>query len=186
MESSLTSYSKLACAATLSLLLCACTSLQQANHSSAADATQAGNNLTASDDAKVFAPNQEITTKSSIEKNHLAVSYNLQVIPGKQEQLIRLSLIFRNHQKAYRHIWPHVTLHDAQGQAIKHYSMQQFIKMSARTQWADMYWLKRSYRIPPDGIAIGELVYHCKQINFPMKLEVKIGKESFSFTAEQQ
>jgi hypothetical protein len=186
MESTLTSCSKLACATALSLLLCACASLQQAGRPSAADTTRAGSNLAASDDAKVFAPNQEIATKSSIEKNHLAVSYNLQVIPGKQEQLIRISLIFRNHQKAYRHIWPHITLHDARGQAIKHYSMQQFVKMSARSQWANMYWLKRSYRIPPDGIAIGELVYHCQQINFPMKLEVRIGKESFSFTAEQQ
>lgn len=170
------------------LLLCACTGMpptgQAANAPNAAKAQTARSAQLPADDAKTFTLHEEITPASSLEKNKLSVSYTLRPIAGDNEQLLRLTLIFRSSQDAYRHIHPHVTLVDAKGNAVRHYSMKQFVRMPSRSTWADMYWLKPGYRIPPRGIVIGELVYHCKQANFPMKLAVRIDKDSFDFTAD--
>lgn len=146
--------------------------------------------------AKIIPARQEITPASSIEKNGLAVSYSLKPIPGKYEELLRLTLIFKNQADKGRHIWPHITLVDAKGKRIPAYSLKTLRRITERntasgqpdqtsSQWADMFWIKRSYRIPPHGIAIGELVYHGKQFSFPLKLSVRIYKDYYRFTAEQ-
>lgn len=171
------------------LLLCACAGTLPSSGvanapKSAAQAQAARTSKTPSDDAKTFALSEEITPASSLEKNQLSVSYTLRPIPGGNEQLLRLTLIFRSSRDTYRHIHPHVTLVDAKGNAIRHYSMKEFVSMPSRSKWADMYWLKPSFRIPPNGLVIGDLVYHCKQANFPMKLSLRIDKDSFDFTAD--
>lgn len=153
------------------------------------------------DRAKVIPARQEITPSSSIEKRKLSISYSLKTIHGKHEELVRLTLIFKNLADKSRHIWPHITLIDARGKTVKAYSLKTFLRISSRRetgrntdsqhagqtsdQWTDMYWIKRSYQIPPHGIAIGELIYHGKKLNFPMKLTVRIYKDYYRFTAKQ-
>ena len=150
--------------------------------------------------AKIIPARQEITVASSIEKNNLSISYSLKPIQGKHEELLRLTLIFKNQSDKSRRIWPHVYLLDAQDKAVKSYSLQTLRRVLSGGakpaapkdgashmpgEWTDMYWLKKRYQIPPHGIAIGELVYHGKQFNFPLKLTVRIYKDFYKFTAEQ-
>jgi len=143
--------------------------------------------------AKIIPARQEITPASSIVKHDLSVSYSLKTIHGKHEKLLRLTLIFKNQADRSRHIWPHIILKDANGKRVYSYSLKTLRRITSRSgsvkedsdQWADMYWIKSNYRIPPHGIAIGELVYHAKELHFPMKLSIRIYKDYYRFTAEQ-
>lgn len=185
---------RLMVAVTLVSLLGACSLIPQKSTSgtSASSSAQTTNGPTTV--AKIIPPRQEITPASSIEKNGLSVSYSLKTIPGKHEQLLRLTLIFKNQANRNRHIWPHIILKDAKGKRVYSYSLKTLRRITRRSgsdkqdadQWADMFWIKSNYRIPPHGIAIGELVYHSKQLHFPMKLTIRIYKDYYRFTAEQQ
>lgn len=144
--------------------------------------------IPAAEVAEIFPAAQEITPVGSVNKDQLSISYNLQPIQGKHEKLLRLTLIFKNLADKNRHIWPHVYLRDARGKAVRAYTLKTLLHVlshPAASEWADMYWLKRSYRIPSHGIAIGELVYHGRQFSFPMKLSVRIDKTYYRFTAAQ-
>ena len=179
----------------LVLLLDAC-SLMPKNSvfGTSGNSTQGTNGATTV--AKIIPEHQEITPASSIEKHRLSVSYSLKTIQGKYEKLLRLTLIFKNQADKGRHIWPHITLIDARGKPVRSYSLKTLRRITSdkadprdaeqkSEQWADMFWIKRDYRIPPHGIAIGELVYHDKQFHFPMQLTVRIYKDYYHFTAEQ-
>jgi hypothetical protein len=186
---------RLLMAAILASLLGACSMIPKnsASGTDAASSAQSANGVTTVD--KIIPAHQEITPASSIEKSGLSVSYSLKPIHGNHEQLLRLTLIFKNQTNKGRRIWPHITLVDAQGHAVPSYSLKTLRRITshkngsgnteqASDQWADMYWIKSSYRIPPNGIAIGELVYHSKQLHFPMQLTVRIYKDKYHFTAE--
>jgi|GEM_PF-5647675 len=186
---------RLLMAFTLVLLLDAC-SLIPKNFASGTSSSSTQTTNGATTVAKIIPAHQEITPASSIEKRHLSVSYSLKTIQGKYEKLLRLTLIFKNQADKGRHIWPHITLVDAKGRRVRSYSLKTLRRITSRKsgshdaeqaseQWADMFWIKRSYRIPPHGIAIGELVYHGKRLHFPMKLTVRIYKDYYRFTAEQ-
>jgi len=160
---------------------------------------------------KEFNDRHEITPAQSIEKDGLLVSYSLLAIPNKEGILIRLSLVFRNLQDRSMIVRPKVLLLDASGKKISAYTRTGFIKFSSRlagkvsadvtrslikndsngknfagsrAKWANTYWLKHSYKIPSQGIAIGELVYHCTNLIFPMKLTVNSNKQEFVFTPD--
>lgn len=156
-----------------------------------------------------FNDHHEIIPAQSIEKGGLLVSYSMRAAHDKQGYLIRLSLIFRNLQDKKTIVRPKISLLDASGKKILVYSKTRFIRISSRlagkdsatatnslfrndgnrkisekwlVKWADMYWLKHSYRIPSQGIAIGELVYHSPQLNLPIKLTVDSNRQQFVFT----
>ena len=156
-----------------------------------------------------FNEHHEITPTQSIEKEGLLISYSLLAIPEKTGYLVRLSLVFRNLQDRSRIVRPKISLLDASGKKISAYTKAGFIKFSSRLpgktadkvtkslikndsngksfaksriEWANTYWLKQTYKMPAQGIAIGELVYHCTQLNLPMKLTVNSNKQEFVFT----
>lgn len=160
---------------------------------------------------KEFNAHQEIKPIQSIEKDGLLISYSMLAMPNKKGTLIRLSLVFRNLQDRSRIVRPKILLLDASGKMIRAYTKKGFIKISpglagqasdnvtnplikndsngkisakSRIKWANTYWLRRSYKIPAQGIAIGELVYHCTQLNLPMKLTVNSNKQEFVFTTQ--
>lgn len=154
----------------------------------------------------IFDEQQEIMPAQSIEKGGVLVSYSLQTVPSKVGDLQRLALIFRNKQGHAITIEPEVFLTNAKGRKIKHYSKRGFLKASSylavkstssdgkalvkidkssineRKDWINTYWLKSSYRIPAQGIAIGELVYYCDHCRLPLKLLVRLGKQEYAFT----
>lgn len=160
---------------------------------------------------KEFNEHHEITPTQSIEKEGLLISYSLLAIPDKESFLIRISLVFRNLQDRSRIVRPKISLLDASGKKISAYTKAGFIKLSSRLpgkvaekvtkslvkndshgksfarsriEWANTYWLKQTYKLPPQGIAIGELVFHCSQLNLPMKLTVNSNKQEFVFTTQ--
>lgn len=155
-----------------------------------------------------FNRKQEITPAQSIQQDGMQVSYSMLTLPGRHGNLVRLSLVFRNQQAQAKDFPLQVYLWDAKGRRIKHYSKRGFIYAStskaarqagndpdsliqmdgdsqhsaqALTDWANSYWLKSHYRIPPHGIAIGELVYLFPHIYLPLKLQVIVDKQKFEF-----
>ena len=166
------------------------------SHATGDTGTDTGNkndNEALSAEARIIPPSQEITPVSSIQKSNLSISYSLKPIQGKYEKLLRLTVIIKNLSGRSRHIWPHVYLADSRGKAVDAYSLRTFQRILSRAathhtkgglkpgEWADMYWLKSSYRLPPHGIVIGERVYHGKKFHFPVKLTVRIYKTYFKF-----
>jgi hypothetical protein len=137
----------------------------------------------------VFKDKQVIAPHQSIEQDNLQVSYNM-----KDKSVS---------------IRPRVTLLNDKGHQVEAYTKTGFLKFSARvrgsatanvtnpliktpaaanqspaqerTDWANSYWLKERFGISAQGIEIGGLAYHCSDLNLPMKLIVKSGKQEFVF-----
>lgn len=147
----------------------------------------------------------------SNEIDGLLVRYSLLVIPDQKGYLLRLSLVFRNLQHRTMIIRPKVLLLDASKKQISAYSKDAFIRIASssageapdivskiilgtdrdeyisaksRIDFADTFWLKPRYRIPPRGIAIGVLVYHGTDLKLPLRLTVHTYKRKFTFTAK--
>jgi hypothetical protein len=53
--------------------------------------------------------------------------------------------------------------------------------VNERINWANSYWLKDKFTIPPNGIEIGELIYHSNSLNYPMKLTINPAGEDYVF-----
>lgn len=153
----------------------------------------------------------EIKPAGSIQKAGLLVSYSMLVIPDRKSYLLRLSLVFRNLEHRTMIVRPKIRLLDASKKTISAYNKDGFVRIStkevkkapdvfsrtilgrdrneyisaqSRIDWADAYWLKSRYRIPPHGIAIGVLIYHGADLNQPVRLTVHSGKRSFIFYAK--
>jgi hypothetical protein len=144
-----------------------------------------GNATTLSEDS-ILSASQEITPASSAEKHRLSISYSLEKVHGKHEDMLKLTLIFRNFDKRYRQVRPHIFLMDAEGGTVRAYTLKEFASMlpkSATAQLDEMNWIKSSYKIPPQGIAMGQLVYHGKKFSYPLKLTIRVNKDNFEFTA---
>ncbi|HUW76601.1 MAG TPA: hypothetical protein VMV70_07945 [Gallionella sp.] len=147
----------------------------------------------------------------SNEIDGLLVKYSLLVIPDQKGYLLRLSLVFRNLQHRTMIIRPKVLLLDASKKQISAYSKDAFIRIASTTagkapdivsktilgtdrdeyisaksriDFADTFWLKHRYRIPPRGIAIGVLVYHGTDLKLPLRLTVHTYRRKFTFTAK--
>jgi hypothetical protein len=154
----------------------------------------------------------EIAPMQSIEKDGLLISYSMRVIPDKECNMIRLTLVLRNMQVQDRTISPQVSLTDISGKTIEAYTRAEFGKLSAqlagkspgsainhlkversvkeaselRSRLENVNWLKSSYRIPARGIAIGELVYRCSQFKAPLILVVNSNRELFVFPTQSK
>jgi hypothetical protein len=144
-------------------------------------------NHAAVSEENIFSASQEITPVSSIEKDRLSISYSLERAHGRHEELLKLTLIFRNFDNRGRKVRPHILLKDADGKVVRAYTLKEFasrLPKSARNQLDDMNWIKSSYRIPPQGIAMGQLVYHGKKFSYPLRLTIRVNKDNFEFTAK--
>ncbi|MGA7594408.1 MAG: hypothetical protein WCA64_04350 [Gallionella sp.] len=153
----------------------------------------------------------EIKPAGSIQKSGLRVSYSLLVIPDRKSYLLRLSLVFRNLEHRDMIVRPKILLLDASKKALSAYDKDGFVRIStkeatkvpdiysktilgrdsneyisaqSRIDWADAYWLKSRYLIPPHGIAIGVLIFHGTVLNPPVKLTVHSGKRRFIFSTK--
>jgi len=157
----------------------------------------------------VFKDKQVIAPHQSIEQDNLQVSYNMKAVRSEGGYLVQLSLVFRNLKDKSVSIRPRVTLLNDKGHQVEAYTKTGFLKFSARvrgsatanvtnpliktpaaanqspaqerTDWANSYWLKERFGISAQGIEIGGLAYHCSDLNLPMKLIVKSGKQEFVF-----
>ncbi len=132
-----------------------------------------------------------VTLAGSVEKHQLSISYSIATIHGTPEDLLRVTLLFRNLDDQAKPIRPRVALIDAAGDPLRAYSASEFRRVVSRAgkaqaaQLANVSWLKTAYRIPPGGIVLGELVYHAKEFRFPLKLTVTERGDRFEFTAEE-
>jgi hypothetical protein len=152
-------------------------------------------------ESTAFKNQQVMTPNESIEKNKLLVSYSMKVIPDVKGHLVQISMIFRNMKDQNTNIKPKIALLDANGNPIKAYSKKGFLKLTAqmtassgtqnnvnlgsaeeRIKWAHSYWLKDHFTLPPRGMEIGELIYHCERLNYPMKLTVNSAGQAYIFT----
>lgn len=156
----------------------------------------------------VFKDKQVIAPHQSIEKDHLQISYNMKAVRSEGGYLVQLSLIFRNMEKDKSvYVSPRVTLLNDKALPVRGFSKSSFLKYAAhvkgsaavtstlikdeatgahsttreRVEWANSYWLKKQFKIPAQGIEIGDLVYHCADLNLPIKLIVKSGGNEFLF-----
>lgn len=187
--------------AACSMLLCACATKPHLD----AQALPAAKPASAPDSAGPaasggFQSQQVMTPQDNIEKDKLLISYSIKAIPSGTDYLIKVSMVFRNLKDRSVSLKPAITLTDGSGNRIEAYTKKGFlIHMSVlaadksakdvageRTKWANAYWLKSKFTIPPNGIEVGELVFHSARIdNLPMKLTVNSAKQEFAFTISQ-
>ena len=144
-----------------------------------------------------FHKQRMMTPQDSIEKNKLFVSYSMKVIPEKTGHLIQVSMVFRNMKDKATRLQPKISLTDHKGRVIQPYTKHEFLKLTSRMNasagtnsrntvnerisWANSYWLKNKFTLPPNGIEIGELMYHSSSLNFPMKLTINSAGENYVF-----
>lgn len=182
------------------LLLCSCASKPHIGEpaQTAANSTSGQDNSNSRPVADSnFKSQQVITPQDNIEKDKLLISYSIKAIPTDTDYLIKVSMVFRNLKDRSVNLRPTITLSDGHGSPIEAYSKKGFlIHMSVltadksakgvageRIKWANAYWLKSRFTIPPNGIETGELVFHSSDINnLPMKLTVSSAKQEFVFT----
>ncbi|MFA6970147.1 MAG: hypothetical protein WC208_01985 [Gallionella sp.] len=193
---------KLILAAALISLLGACASKSPANVSAQSNQTpsvdlQKDNSSGNAGENSAFKSQQVMTPHDSIEKDKLLVSYNMKVVPAETGYLIQISMVFTNMKDRSVSIKPKITLTDSKGSRIEAYTKTGFLKLVSRktgkastnagsssdekTKWANSYWLKNSFSIPAHGIEIGELIYHCSNVNPPMKLTVNSAGQNYVF-----
>ncbi len=125
---------------------------------------------------------QEITLASTIERHHLSISYSLASVRRDREDLLRLTLLFRNLADADRAVSLHIAVTDAQGRPLRALTPQ---STGIVSQMQDVQWLRSSFDIPAQGIEMGEQVYRAKDLSFPLNISIRIGKDRFEFTANK-
>lgn len=160
--------------------------------------------------AKVPSLSFKLDPSQSITIDQLKVSYSMIAVPDEDGYFIRLSLVFTNLSDQRLGLDPVVTLRDARESVVKAYSKRAFLRLTARrkesanhdvidslisnnnngrnsardrSEWAEAYWLKPWLRIPPQGIALGGLVFHADKLILPMKLSVSVAGQNYVFAA---
>lgn len=149
-----------------------------------------------------FKKQQVITLHESIEKNELLVSYSLETAARSQGYFIKISMAFKSNKNQSMNIKPQITLRDSKGLKIAAYNKKSFLALekqgkpngksidtssekhsaaSEKIEWANSFWLRDKFQLPPQGIEVGELIYHCASLNFPMKLTVKSAGQDYIF-----
>ncbi|MFA6203391.1 MAG: hypothetical protein WC710_09440 [Gallionella sp.] len=187
---------------TMTMLLSACATkpaslpqTQQVAHTTPEQPSEASAQQSAAQSA--FQKQRMMTPQDSIEKNKLFVSYSMKFITEKTGHLIQVSMVFRNMKDKAVRIQPKIRLTDHKGRVIQPYTKNGFLKLTARMNasagttsrntvnerisWANSYWLKNKFTIPPNGIEIGELMYHSNSLNFPLKLTINSAGENYVF-----
>lgn len=196
---------KLAVAATLISLLCACATKPAPEKSvRAPSAVPSENNPVSKNvESTAFKSQQLLKPNEIIEKDKLRVSYSMKVIPDETGYLVQISMVFRNKKDQSVNLSPKITLSDSKEAVLRAYSKKSFLKFASRKtgaaaskdngltvnrsaaedkiKWANSYWLKEHFSVPSNGIEIGELVYHCTTLNLPMKLTVNSAGQNFIF-----
>ncbi len=126
---------------------------------------------------------QEITLASTVERHRLSISYSLSSVRHDREDILRLTLLFRNLTDADRAVSLHIVVTDAQGRQLRPLTPQ---STGIVSQMQDVQWLRSSFDIPAQGIEMGEQVYRAKEVAFPLNISIRIGKDHFEFTANKR
>jgi|GEM_PF-2141355 len=207
---------KYAIIATQLLCLSACTTLPAGSHEAApaknlptpknspAAASAVGDSSTsehALKESRVIVPSEEVV------KDGLQLSYSIKSLVNGTDNLLQLSLVFRNMNSKVIVLAPKVTLSDAKGAAIPLYSKKAFDKVAAsmlakskqkgssadknavaamqeQLDWDKAFWMGSHFKIPAGGIQIGGLVFHSAALEYPLKLSVAARGEVFQFTVK--
>lgn len=138
----------------------------------------------------VFVHQQLIQPKQEIVKDMLQVSYTMKAVRSQHGYLLKLSLIFRNLKNHSVNVSPAAELDREKGLHVKPYSRKALLSYLARRkseasveekELANSNWLKSGFRIPANGIEIGELVFAVTDLKLPMNLVVMQGKHRYEF-----
>lgn len=150
-------------------------------------------------ESRVIVPSEEVV------KDGLQLSYSIKSLTNDTDNLLQLSLVFRNMNNKVIVLAPKVTLSDAKGVAIPLYSKKSFDKVAAsmlakskqkggnvdknavatmqeQLDWDKAFWMASHFKIPAGGIQIGGLVFHSSNLENPLKLTVDVRGEVFQFT----
>lgn len=194
--------------ATQLLCLSACTMVKPAtDHTTqstptkaAAPAKPAGADA---DSATVLNEHRVIVPSAEIVKDGLQVSYSIKTVADGADNLLQLSLVFRNTNSKSVVVTPKVSLTDAKGVALPAYTKKAFEKVAAnllskskrskqdqgeidllreQLDWDKAFWLPARFKIPEGGIQIGGLVFHHDQLVYPLALQVESEDKQFQFT----
>lgn len=199
--------------ATQLLCLSACTILPTGGHeaapaktlptpkSSPVAASAVGDSSTSDhtlNERRVIVPSEEIV------KDGLQLSYSIKSLANDNDNLLQLSLVFRNMNSKVIVLAPKVTLSDAQGIAVPLYSKKTFEKVAAsmvakskqkgasadksavaamqeQLDWDKAFWMGNHFKIPAGGIQIGGLVFHSATLQYPLKLSVAVRGDVYQF-----
>lgn len=186
------------------MLLCACNTLAPSATSShtATDKPASNTKPAVPASAIVSAPtlneHNVIQPSAAIAKAGLEVSYNVKHMTYGKEDLMQLSLVFRNTNNTPLAVTPKVTITDGKGVNVPVYSKRVFDKVAAKMigdskkganssaiqeqlEWDKAFWLGKSFTIPAGGIQIGGLVFHNAAPVYPMKLVVSSDGHAYQF-----
>ena len=100
-------------------------------------------------------------------------------------------MAFKSNKDQSMNIKPQITLRDSKGLKIAAYNKQSFLALekhsaaSEKIEWANYFWLKDKFQLPPHGIEVGELIYHSANLNFPMKLTVNSAGQDYIFNINE-
>jgi hypothetical protein len=148
---------------------------------------------------RVIVPSEEIV------KDGLQLSYSIKSLANEADNLLQLSLVFRNMNSKVMVLAPKVALSDAKGVAIPLYNKKAFDKVAAsmlakskkkgvstdknavaamqeQLDWDKAFWMSSRFKIPAGGIQIGGLVFHSPNLEYPLKLSVDVRGDVFQFT----
>lgn len=186
------------------MLLCACNTLAPSSTSSHAHADKpVGNTKPAVPASAVVSEptlneHNVIEPSAAVAKAGLEVSYNVKHMSYGKEELMQLSLVFRNTNSTPLVVTPKVVITDAKGVSVPVYSKRGFDKVAAKMiamnkkstnssaiqeqlEWDKAFWLSKSFTIPAAGIQIGGLVFHDVAPAYPMKLVVSSDGHAYQF-----
>lgn len=151
---------------------------------------------------RVIVPSEEIA------KEGLQLSYSLKTVANGSDNLLQLSLVFRNTTNKSMAVVPKVELTDAKGSVLPFYTKKAFDKAAAemldksrqqrgkhakseanllreQLDWDKAFWLPAHFKIPEGGIQIGGLVFHHEQpVTYPLSLHVESEGRRFQFAVK--
>lgn len=186
------------------MLLCACNTLAPGSTSSHTPSDKPVNNSkpAAAASAVVSEPtlneHNVIQPSAAVSKAGLEVSYNVKHLANGKEELMQLSLVFRNTNNTPLAVTPKVTLTDAKGASVPAYSKRVFAKVADKMiadskkgatsnaiqeqlEWDKAFWMSSRFVIPASGIQLGGLVFHSAAPAYPMKLVVESDGHTYPF-----
>lgn len=191
------------------MLLCACNMLAPASSSSHGSSEKPAANpkpavaASAVGNEPTLNEHNVIEPSPAVAKAGLEVSFSVKPMSFGKEELMQLSLVFRNTTNKPLQLAPKVSLSDAQGAAVPVYSKSAFNQVAAKMianskkspnsssikeqlEWDKAFWLGKSFTIPAGGILIGGLVFHTATPLYPMKLAVESEGQVYPFTLKGQ
>ena len=186
------------------MLLCACNTLAPSSTTSQTTSDKPVSNTKPAVAASsvVTAPtlneHNVIQPSAAVSKAGLEVSYNVKHLSNGKEELMQLSLVFRNTNDTPLAVTPKVTITDGKGVSVLVYSKRVFDKVATKMianskksangsaiqeqlEWDKAFWLSKRFVIPASGIQLGGLVFHSAAPVYPMKLVVEAEGHTYPF-----